>query len=85
MDKTEEILDLLVDIASTDEVPRNLRSSLESISDLLVDIADSVESRKHKISELIELMINDQNTDMALKTNLLSLLSIVESIKTTDS
>ena len=85
MDKTDQIFDKLEDICSAEELPRNIRLGLEHLSDLLVNTGNSIETQKHKMTELIEIMIMDQNLDMLLKTDLLSLLSLVESLGLNDS
>jgi len=66
------------EIVSGEGVPRNVQAHATSVLGILNDVADSLSSKKDKIIQIVEKMLDDPNIDMSLRVDLYNTVSFIE-------
>ena len=70
----------LGEIASSETVPRNVRAHATRVLDILSNDSESLSSKKDKIIQVVEQMVDDPNIGMAIRVDLYNAVSFVEQL-----
>ena len=81
----ESIVEVLSELSGDTSVPQNVRRDAQEVSRVLSNETETIETRKNRASQLLETMVNDINIGMFTRTNLLSIVAMVEALNEGDA